>query len=424
MANTGKIAEVLFENAIDTYEDQEMMIDKVDHYQPDSSDMQNGDNFIWRTVDQHAPILSGWDMTGLEQDIIQETYPSVLGTPKNDFVRQRADDMRDMQFWEKRGKTSGRQQATELNKAIANAMTTQGSMFYRSNATSGYDFIGEAQTLMNERQGAESSRCFMMNDRDNLLFGKDLAGRQTVQGRPEDVWTKGQIGNNVAGFDLYTGSFLPNLIGGADPATTVTGNQSFKPEGGSVNATTGVVTNVDYRVAEIAVAASAGYNVGDKVTISNAGTAVKAVGLADKTDSGQAMTFTIVGKPSGTAIQVYPKPIALDDGALTATEASYANIDTVILNGATVDRKNVDATNKTNLFWDKEAVEVIGGTIPAGLFKQYDGMQVISSTMKNGQEMYMVYDGDIATMNFRYRLFTWYGITVRDPSRVGVAVTI
>ncbi len=136
------------------------------------------------------------------------------------------------------------------------------------------------------------------------------------------------------------------------------------------------------------------------------------------------MTFTIVGKPSGTAIQVYPKPIALDDGALTATEASYANIDTVILNGATVDRKNVDATNKTNLFWDKEAVEVIGGTIPAGLFKQYDGMQVISSTMKNGQEMYMVYDGDIATMNFRYRLFTWYGITVRDPSRVGVAVTI
>ncbi len=423
MANTGKIAEVLFENAIDTYEDQEMMIDKVDHYQPDAGDMQNGDNFIWRSVEQHAPILTGWDMTGQEQDIIQETYPSVLGTPKNDFVQQRADDMRDTQFWEKRGKTSGRQQATELNKALANAIATQGSMFYRSNATSGYNFIGEAQTLMNERQGAETKRCFMLNDRDNLLFGQDLAGRQTVQGRPEDVWTKGQIGNNVAGFDLYTGSFLPNLIGGADPATTVTGDQSFKPEGGTVNATTGVVTNVDYRTAEIAVADSSGYDIGNKVTFANGGTTVKAVGLADKTDTGVAMTFSVVGKPTGTSIQVYPKPIALDDSSLTATEASYANVDTQILNTATVNRVNTDASNKSNLFWDKDAIEVIGGSIPAGLFKQYDGMQVISSTMKNGQEMYMVYDGDIATMNFRYRLFTWYGITVRDPSRAGVAVT-
>ncbi|WP_197469747.1 P22 phage major capsid protein family protein, partial [Alcanivorax sp. HI0033] len=142
-----------------------------------------------------------------------------------------------------------------------------------------------------------------------------------------------------------------------------------------------------------------------------------------KTDTGQPMTFTIVGKPDGTTIQVFPKPIALDDATLSDTQLAYANIDTVILNGATVDRLNTDATNKTNLFWDEDAVEVLGGTIPAQLFKQFDGMKVISSTMKNGLRMYMVYDGDIATMSFRYRLFTWYGNTVRDPSRAGVAVT-
>ena len=423
MSSTGKIVEVLFENAIDTYEHQERMIDKVDHVQPDAADMQNAGDVIWRSVQQHAPIISGWDLTGSEQDIIEETYPSILGTPKNDLVQQRADDLRDTQFWERRGKQSGLQQATELNKSITSAMVTQGAMHYRSNATSGYDFIAEGQALMNERQGAQTQRCFMLNDRDSLKFGKDLAGRQTVQGRPEDVWTMGQIAGNVAEFDVYTGSFLTNLAGGADPATTVTANQSFKPEGGTVNTTTGVATNVDYRIATIPVAASASYNIGDKVTFANGGTTVKAVGLADKTDTGQAMTFTIVAKPDGTSVSIYPKPIALDDPALSVTEAQYANINTRILNTATMNRVNIDASAKANLFWDKDAVEVIGGTIPAQLFKQFDGMQVISSRMKNGQEMYMVYDGNLATMNFRYRLFCWYGITVRDPQRVGIATT-
>lgn len=424
MASTGKIVEVLFENSIETYEHQEMMLPLVDFYKPDAADMQNGDNFIWRTVQQHAPIIEGWDMTGNEQEIIEETYPAVLGLPQNDFVQQRADQMRTTKFWEDRGKISGKQQATQLNKAIVTAMKTQGSMYYRSNATSGYDFISEAQAIMNERQGMHNQRCFMLNDRDTKLFATDLAARQTLQGRPEDeAWTKGQIGANVAEFNVYTGSFLPNLAGGAAVSTTVTGNQSFKPEGGSVDATTGVVTNVDYRSATIPVAASASYNIGDKVTIDNGGTPVQSIGLADKTATNQDMTFTIIAKPSGTSIKVSPKPIAADDAALTETELAYANIDTVILNTATVERVNSDASNKTNLFWDKDAVEVLGGTIPAELFKQFDGMMKISHTMSNGQEMYMVYDGNIATMTFRYRLFTWYGITIKDPSRVGVAVT-
>lgn len=423
MATTGKIAEVLFEKTKETYEHQMALLDLCSFEKPDAATMQNSGNIIWKPTQQHAPIIDGFDLTGQEQDIIEETYPSILGTPKNDFIQQRADDLRDVRFWERRGEQSGMRQATELNKQIANTVATQGSLFYRSNATSGYDFIAQGQAALNERQTFNSGRCFVLNDRDTLKFGQDLAGRQTLQGRPEDTWKTGQIGANVAEFDVYTGSYLPNLAGGADPATTVTGNQSFKPEGGSVNTATGIVTNVDYRVASIPVAASASYNVGDKVTISNAGTPIQSIGLADKTETGQAMTFTIVGKPDGTTIQVYPKPIAKDDGALTTLEKAYANVNTTITNGATVDRLNTDASAKTNLFWDKSAVEVIGGTIPAEFFKQFDGNKVIKDTMSNGQELYMIYDGQIDKLNFRYRLFTWYGITMANPSAAGVAVT-
>jgi hypothetical protein len=418
MSQTGKIAEVLFEQAIDTYEDQTMMIDKAQVFEPDGGTMQNAGNVIWRPTDHHAPILEGWDLTGQEQDIIEQTYPAYLGTPKNDFVKQRADDMRDMSFWEKRGKASGRQQANELNKSLANLVKNTGSMFYRDNSTSGFDFISQGQVIMNERQGAVTDRCFVLNDRDSNKYAQDLAAKQTLQGRPEEVWSEGMIAKNVAQFDVYTGSFLPTITGGA-ATTTTTAATSFKPEGGNVNQATYAVTNVDYRKATIPVTSSASFEIGDKVTFSD----VYAVGLADKTNTGQLMTFTIVSKPSATSVEIFPKPIALNDGSLTATEAAYANVDEVIASGADMTRLNTDASARSNLFWDKDAIEVVGGSIPAQLLQQYDGMKVVNHTLSNGLNMYMIYDGKIEDVTMRYRLFVWYGLTMKDPSRAGVAVS-
>lgn len=419
---TGKVAEVMLEKSMETYESQQDLLPLVTLEEPNAGMLQNAGNWVWKPVQQHAPIIEGWDLSTSETGIIEETYPAVLGTPTNDFVQMRADDLRTLTFWERRAVQSGRRQASYLNAAIATAIMNQGSMFYRSNATNGYDFIAEAQAMMNERQGLDNGRTFIINDRDMLTFGSDLAARQTLQGRPEQTWSNGQIGKNVAGFDVFTGSFLPNLDGGANPATTVTGDHTFAPEAGSISST-GVVTNVDYRVASIIVADSSSYTVGDKVVFKNSGTPVYALGLDDKTNTGQAMTFTIVEVTDSTHIKVYPKPIAVNDANLSVLEQAYANINTQILDAATVDRINIDTSNKTNLFFDKASIEVMGGKIPAELFKQYDGMKVISETMKNGLTMYIVYDGNIATMNFRYRLFVWYGITVCNPSQCGVAVT-
>lgn len=422
-STTGKTIILILEEAMKTFEEQDLLLPMVEFYEPTSEDMQNAGNFVWRPVDQQAPIISGWDLTGQETGIIEETYPAVLGTPQNDLVDLRADDVRDDIFWRRRAKRSAMRQASNLNQQIALAIKNQGSLYYKSTASSGYDFISEAQALMNERQLIkDSGRCFLLNDRDNQTFGEDLAARQTLQGRPETTWKTGQIGQNIAEFDVYTGSFLPNLAGGADPATTVTGAQSFAPTSGSVNATTGVVTPVDYRTATIPVAASASYNVGDKVTISNSGTTIKAIGLDDKTVTGSAMTFSIISKPTTTSLEIFPKPIALDDSSLTTLEKAYANVNTVILNAATVDRLNTDTSNQSNLFWEKSAVEVLGGTIPANLFQEFGGNKVVSESMSNGLRMYLLYDGDITKATFRWRLFTWFGITIKQPQNCGVAL--
>ena len=424
MADTLKIVEAMLENAANEHEKQSQLLQTTTRIQPDAAALQNASNYVWGRVEQHRPILDGFDLTGQEQDIIEESYPRLLGTPKNDLIAQQIDQVRDISYWERAGKVSGKRQASELNKAIAQAMVTQGSLHFRSNATSGYDFIAEGQAILNERQGQNNGRYFLLNDRDQLKYSKDLASRENLVGRPDETWITGTVGEQVAGFDrVLTGSYLPNLAGGADPATTVTADQSFAPEGGSVDAATGVVTNVDYRSATIPVTASAGYNVGDKVTFANGGTAVQAVGLEDKTPTGQPMTFTIVAKPNATSITVYPKPIAADDPGLTDLEKAYANVDTRILNTATVNRVNIDASVKTNLFWDERAVEVMTGEVPAELFKKFGGMKVASAVMDNGQTMYMMYDGDIVKANFTMRIFTWYGITIANPQAVGIATS-
>ena len=415
--NTAKAVEVLFENALETYEDQTQMLDKVSVFKPNAADYQNSSNVIWRPVQQHAPIMEGWDLTGQDTGIVEQYYPATLEDPKNDYFSQRADDLRDMGFWERRGKQSGAKQATFLNASLASLVRNTGSMFYRSNATSGYDFISEAQAIMNERQTVKEDRCFVLNNRDTQRFGQDLAARQTLQGRPEKAWATGQIGQNVAEFDVYTGSYLGTLGGGTSPDTTVSSTLSFKPEG--QQSVGGVDVNSDYRFASIPVASSAGYNVGDKLSIGQ----VNSISLADKTETGQLMTFTVVAIPDGTTLEVYPKPIALSDVSLSAEEAAYANVDTQIQSGDTVSRLNIDESAQANIFWDKDSIEVIGGDAPLALMNEFGGMKVVNQSMSNGQTMYMVYNGDIDTLTFKCRLFTWWGLCNRNPSSNGVAVT-
>ncbi len=426
MANlsTAKSVEVLFEKALETYEHQMQMLDLVDVFTPDPAAFQNSSNIIWRPKQQHAPVIEGWDMTGMFGDVIEEYYPATLENPRNDAFQLRADDLRDMRFWERRGEQSGMQQATFLNSRLAQLVANQGSLFYRSNTTNGYEFVGQAQTLLNERQIYSPMRCFVLNERDRQTYATDLAERETLDKRPEHAYATGMIGKNVAQFDVYSGSYLPTLSGGASPDTAVNGNQSFEPEG--TTTVGGATVNVDYRVARIPVDSNTMYNVGDKIKFTNTtGTPlgdVLALGLADKTNTAQPMTFTVTGKTGSNMIDVYPKPIAADDSALEAEQLAVANINTTIKNDATVTRLNVDASARVNIFWAKDSIEVIGGDAPIELLAEFGGQQVISSAMSNGQKMYMAYDGDIDTLTFKCRLFTWWGLVNKNPMGNGVGV--
>lgn len=428
--STGKIVEIVFEKFVETYEQQMQLLDLVDFEEPDGSNLQDASNVVWERVQQHAKVEEGWDMSTKKTGVIEETVPLVLGEPLNDPVQLRADDMRNESYWSRRAEESGKRQATELNKRIADAIILQGSLSYRIEPDSGFDFISEAQTMMDERQLHDFKRYFILNNRESKRFASDLAARQTLQGRPEQVWKTGQIAQNVAGFDIFTASYLAafNNVGGT---VSITADQSFKPEGGTVNPITKEVSNVDYRTATMGPftgAGVAGILPGTKVYFGVTGP--KAIGLADKTPTGQPMYFTVIENQNPNLV-VYPKPIAADDlapayggavgGSLTPLQIAYANVDTTIKNGDILNFVLTTSTYPTNIFFDRTAVKVIGGTIPATFFAQFGGKKVVSRKLSNGLTLYLLYDSNIDTMMLDMRLFTWYGITVVNPSNCGAA---
>lgn len=421
--SAGKIVAEYLGSAVEYYESQQSMIPYVKVIQPSASDMQNAGNTIWRRVAQQGLSQEGWDLTGQEQGMISQMYPASLGLPEGNLLSLRVDDLRDMSYVREQGRVDGEKRLSVLNKKIVDTIRNTGSLFYRDNSTSGYNFISKAKTLMDKRQTRKSDRFFALNDDHNALFGADLAARQTLTGQPAETYQEGLLFKNIAGFGITTSSSISAIAGGANPATTVTANVSLAPTSGTIDPVTNTVTNADYRDSGvIPVTASASYNVGDRITFANGGTPVYAVGRDDKTVTTDPMTFVIIAKPSGTGIRVWPRPIAADDPALSLAEKAYANINTRILSGATVNRVNIDALAQPSLFWQKDSIEVLGGDVPMQLLGQFGGMKVASETLKNGLKLYMLYDANIYNVSATWRMFIWYGVNNARPMDNGIAI--
>lgn len=434
---TGKIAEVMFGEYVEKWKKQAVMVDLVDSDFADPGSLQNSGNAIWYPVEQHRPILTGFDLTGQEQDIIEETVPISLGTPKNDLMQLRIDDMRDIRFWERAGQASAKTQLTDLNKSLIQLVQNTGANFFKYDITtqgeSGFNFASQAQVILDDWQVYDDmGRCMLLNPTDLQVFSSDLAGRETLGSkadRSDTAYAQGNVGEYVAAFDIYKSSTLSKISGGAITTTTVSANVSLAPEGGSVDPVTNDVVNVDYRRGIIPVTSSADYAVGDWVSFTNdpGGTpeVIERVGLADKSESGAKFTAKIVAIPNGTSIEIFPKPIAVDDPGLSSLEQAYGNINTQILSGAEVVKENtaeVDGS-RANIFWAKDSLKMIGGEAPWELMADYDGNKVLKENLGNGLTAYMVYDGDIVKGTFRYRIFVWYGLSNFNPMANGVGVT-
>ena len=177
--STGKILVTLFDEVMEQLNKNDVYTrnTRVDSIEPDR--MQNASNVYWKTVEQQAPVIEGWDLTGQETGIIEQYYPLTLSTPKNDFIQLRVDDLRDKGFMERRTRASAKRLSAKLNSDIANLVADTGSLYYESSST-GYNFISEANTILKERQAETSmGQSFYMPPRDAQVMSNDLASRDS-----------------------------------------------------------------------------------------------------------------------------------------------------------------------------------------------------------------------------------------------------
>ena len=416
--STGKILVTLFDGVMEQMNQNNVYLSNVetDSITPDR--MQNASNVFWRTVEQQSPVIEGWDMTGNETGVIEQYYPLTLETPKNDFIGMRVDDLRDKGFLNRRINASGKKLNADLNKRIADLVADTGTMFYESSAT-GYDFVAEAGTLFKERQiAAAMGQTFMMAPRVAQVMASNLASRDSsLTDINKKAYVEGMINPRIAGFKVFEAPTYGSVAARANATTTtVASNVVEVPEG--YTTTGGVNVNVDYRYGTVSLTAGTNYTVGDVITFAG----VNALGINDKTDTGELMTFRIIAKATND-ITIYPKPIAANQAGISDEEAAYANISTAIVSGMVVSKVNATG-GQANSFWADDSICVVSGDAPLELLSEFDGMKVVSETLDNGVKLYMAYDARLDTLQARVRLFTWYGLCNKDPSRNGNAIYV
>ena len=166
MANlsTAQSVEVLFENALDTYEHQMQMLDLVDVFTPDPAAFQNSSNIIWRPVQQHAPIKEGWNLTGMFGDVIEEYYPATLQDPRNDAFQLRADE--------------------SAVTAMYQCTSPNASLYYQPEADASRGQFNQLDTVKTYRIGQSAAKPLSQNDmgcaqRPPLSRCRELPKRRT-----------------------------------------------------------------------------------------------------------------------------------------------------------------------------------------------------------------------------------------------------
>lgn len=328
------------------------------------------------------------------------------------------DDLRDKGFLNRRIMASSKKLNADLNKRMADLVASTGSLYYESSSV-GYDFIAEANTLFAERQlASDMGRSFFVAPRVSQVMSSDLASRDSsLSDINKKAYESGLINPRIAGFKVYdapTYGTIPARLNAT--TTTVSGDVTEVPRG--YQTVSGNNVNVDYRYGVIPFTAVTNFQEGDIITIAG----VNALGIMDKTDTGELMTFKIIDI-SGLNVTVYPKPIAADQAGITDEQAAYANISTAIVSTMVISKVNATG-GQANSFWANDSVCIVAGDAPLETLNEFDGMKVVSETLDSGAKLYMAYDARLDSLQARVRLFTWYGLANKDPSRNGNAIFV
>ena len=420
MANDfNKEERVAFELILEGFQDAEVMAKNVSKYGTDQKEMERSGDTIWRPQPYVMNSFDGTDMTSNFNDKTQLSVPASINISKSAPWVMSATEMRDAIQEKKLGEGAKQKLASDINVAILNVASMEGSLVVPiAAAASGFDDVAAIEAVMNEQGVPDYDRVLALSTRDYNGMASDLAKRSDMGSKKSlTAYERAYVGR-VASFDTWKLDYSKRITAAAGGAITVdtravTAN-GYTPVA-TATGTTGK-NNVDNRYQTLTFADGAGditdVKAGDCFTIA----AVNAVHQITKEDTGQLKTFRVISA-TDTTITFSPPLIDPAIGAGTESEKQYQNcvVNTASATSA-VTWLNIDPA-AINPFWHKDSIEILPGRYAV---PENAGAGILRGKTDSGIELVMQKQYDINTMKTKYRLDTRFGVVNKAPEMSGI----
>lgn len=407
---------VAFDMALEGFQDAGVISKLFKKQTFDGTEAERTGNVFWRPMPYIAQSFSGLDQSAnFNRTYTQLSVPATLGYSRSVPMTLSATELRDQLQEQRLGRAAMQRLASDINVSCSDLAALSGTVVVkRTAAASGFDDLAACDDAFN-RLGVQ------MNDRRICLpsnhynsMASNLAGRQTMTGKPQTAYENAQVGR-IANFDTYKLDYGYRLAAAAGVGVTVTSaNQFYVPKATST-ATTGEVSNVDNRYQVLPITVTSGtVKVGDAFTI----TGVNEVHHITKADTGNLKTFRITGintGAGGTGTVTISPPIISAQGGSDA-ELQYKNVTATPAAGAPITFLNT-VTTAVAPFWQEDAFEIIPGKyVPA----TESGLAIMSATTDNGITVVMARQGAIGDLSTKYRFDVFYGLVNLQPQMSGI----
>ena len=416
MANAfSKEERVAFELLLEGFQDALVLSRNVSTYSTDQVTMERTSDTIWRPQPYISQSFDGQDQTNNFKDYTQLSVPARIGYAKSVPFVLTAKELRDALQEQRLGQSAKQKLASDINVAVMNVAAQQGTLVVkRTSAASGFDDVAQCEAIFNEQGVMDFERYLALSTRDYNGMASNLAGRQTMQGKPVTAYEKAYVGT-VASFETYKLDYANRLAAAAGGAgltiSTLDAAANYYIPKATSTAVTGEVGNVDNRYQTVTISSTTNVAAGDCFTIA----AVNAVHHITKGDTGQLKTFRVISVDSGTTMTISP-PIISNQVANDAS-AEYQNcvVNTKAANSAIVFLNTVAAY--ANPFWQKDAIEILPGryAVPSDA-----GVAVMRASTDQGIELVFQKWYDINTMKTKYRIDTLFGVVNKQPEMSGI----
>lgn len=405
---------VAFENVLEKFDDQLVLSRNVSKYQTDSVTMERAGDVIWRPQPYIAQSHDGTDATSNFNEATQLSVPATLGYQKHSTAILTATELRDLLQEGRLGEAAAQKLASDINVAVMNVAANTGTLVVkRTAAASGFDDVAQCEAIMNEQGVQAFDRYLALSTRDYNGMASNLAGRQTMQGKPVNAYEKAYVGT-VASFETYKLDYANRLAAAAGGGsltmdTRSSANNYYTPKATSTSVN-GERSNVDNRYQTVTISSTTGVAEGDCFNVAG----INAVHHITKGDTGQLKTYRVISVDSGTTMTISP-PIISNQGD-TDAEAQYQNCVVTPAATAAITFLNTAAA-AVNPFWHKDAIELLPGryAVPTNA-----GAQVMRASTDQGIEIVMQKQYDINTMKTKYRWDVFFGVVNKQPEMSGI----